>query len=167
MFVIFWRKLRSFLQLPVYDQLQVPIIWVLLGISRAITLVMPFRCFSNILGQSAGTLVCSAILTSTQAQQARRCGGLIRATSEITPWKSLCFQQALVACVLLRRLDVPYVVHFGIIKNKLPGDNQLMKAHAWVAAGPVAVIGGSGNLANFTVVGTFHSNCLSYTNLLV
>lgn len=73
----------------------------------------------------------------------------MRTAAARTPWRSDCFPQALAARVLLRAAGVPHVVTFGLRR----GETDALKAHVWVAAGPVAVTGGSGT--SWTGVGTF------------
>lgn len=152
-----WRKGRTFLSWPLPDQLLVPFVWLLLGLARAIILFIPFRRFAGWLGQSAKTLACTPVITPTQRNRALRLGRIVRASAKITPWESLCFPQAIVACVLLRAVGIPYIMHFGLAKNDDPADKEPMKAHAWVTSGPVAVTGGRGNLFKFTVVGSYIS----------
>lgn len=71
----------------------------------------------------------------------------MRTAATRTPWRSDCFPQALTARLLLRAARVPHTVTFGLRRDAA---GQL-KAHVWVAAGEVAVAGGSG--AAWTRVG--------------
>ena len=160
-----WRKSRSFLKLPFSSKVLVLLVWVLLGLARAIILLMPLRYFSAWLGQSAKTVTYTPILTPEQVYRAKRLGLVVRATANFTPWASVCFPQALVACLLLRLSATPYIMHFGLAKNIDPNEDEPMKAHAWVTAGSVSVTGGRNNLFKFTVVGSYTSPLL--TNLLV
>lgn len=157
---IAWRKVRSFLKLPFSSKVLVPLVWLLLALARAIILLIPFRYFSTWLGQSAKTVTYTPTLTSVQVQRAKRLGQVVRATANVTPWESVCFPQALVACWLLRLMGIPYIMHFGLAKNTDPDESEPMKAHAWVTAGPVAVTGGRNNLFKFTVVASYTSPLL-------
>ncbi|TWG93927.1 transglutaminase superfamily protein [Nocardioides sp. J9] len=66
-------------------------------------------------------------------------GWVVRTAATRTPWRSDCFPQALTARLLLRAARVPHTVTFGLRRDAA---GQL-KAHVWVAAGEVAVTGGS------------------------
>lgn len=157
--VLALRKLRSFWKFPLVDKLLVPIIFMLLGIARAAILVLPFRFYAGLLGQYRQTEVFTPVLVSSEVARARRIGRIVRSTAYVTPWESLCLVQALVASLLLRLLNLPYILHFGLAKNTDPKDKEPMKAHAWVTAGPVAVTGGR-SLSKFTVVGSYVAPCL-------
>ena len=160
MLKILWSKCRAFLKLPLGDQVLVPLVWLMLGIARVTILVIPFRYFSCWLGQSAKTMTYTPVLSTPHAARARRIGHVVRATANVTPWESVCFPQALVACLLLRTSGIPYIMHFGLAKNPDDTGEDPMKAHAWVTAGPVAVTGGRHNLFKFTVVGSYLSPLL-------
>ena len=161
-----WRKWLTFLRLPLGDQALVPLVWLMLGLARVTILFIPFRYFSGWLGQSAKTMTYTPVLDVAETARARRIGRVVRATAKITPWESVCFPQALVACLLLRVSGTPYIMHFGLAKNVDVTDEESMKAHAWVTAGPVAVTGGRGNLFKFTVVGSYLSPLLCDALLL-
>lgn len=123
--------------------------------ARAIILFIPFRYFSRELGQSAKTITYTPVLDASQTIRARHIGQVVRATAKVTPWESVCFSQALVACLLLRISAIPYIMHFGLAKNPDATDEDQMKAHAWVTAGSVAVTDGRHNLFKFTVVASY------------
>jgi len=161
MLAVLWRKWRSFLKLPFKSQILIPLVWLLLGLARAIILLLPFRFFSAWLGNSAKTTIYTPVLLPIQLNRAKSLGQVVRATANITPWESLCFPQALVACLLLRISGIPYIMHFGLARNTEPDCDDPMKAHAWVTAGAVAVTGGRNNLFKFTVVGSYTSPLLA------
>jgi hypothetical protein len=81
--------------------------------------------------------------------RARRIGWVVGTAAARTPWRSDCFPQALTARVLLWAARVPHVVTLGLRRD----DSGALKAHVWVAAGDVAVTGGSGS--TWTGVGSF------------
>jgi hypothetical protein len=151
-----WRKWHTFLAFPLSDKLLVPVVFMLLGLSRLVILTIPFRYYARFLGEYQKTDIFTPVLTTEQNQRVRRIGHIVRATAKITPWESLCLVQAMVASVLLRWWHIPYILHFGLAKNTEPTDNDPMKAHAWVTAGTAAVTGGR-SLFNFTIVGTYVS----------
>lgn len=156
--MVFMRKIKSFISLPLVDQLAFPWIWLLLGLARVVILVVPFRVFSSWLGVYSKVNVYTPDITMIQTRKARRLGCLVRASATVTPWESACFPRALVACFLLRLVGVPYVMHFGLAKNTNSSSEDPMKAHAWVIAGPVSVTGGEG--LEYSVVASYISPLL-------
>lgn len=155
-----WRKWCTFLKLSFSDQVLVPVIWLMLGLARATVLLVPLRYFSSWLGVSTKTAVYTPVLLPSQINRAHSLGRLVRAAANITPWETVCFPQALVACWMLRIVGIPYTMHFGLAKSTDPFEKDPMKAHAWVTAGSIAVTGGRNNLFKYTVVGSFISPLL-------
>lgn len=144
------------------DQLLVPMVFILLGLSRLIILIIPFRHYTRLFGSYHKNEIFTPLLTPKQTQLASRIGRIIRSTATITPWQSLCLVQALVASVLLRFAGVPYILHFGLAKNKDTDDADPMKAHAWVTAGRIPVTGGK-SLFKFSVVASYVSGLTNQT----
>ena len=71
----------------------------------------------------------------------------------VTPWNANCQAQAIAARCLLGLWGVPYALFYGVAS----APQQVMKAHAWVCCGPVAVVGGDA-FNEFTVVAVFDGN---------
>jgi hypothetical protein len=68
------------------------------------------------------------------------------------PWRAVCFQQGLAVQFMLRQRSIPSTMFYGAALEK---PDQL-KAHAWVRADDIDVIGC--DIANrYTVVMTFSS----------
>ena len=145
-------KYHSFTQLPVAVRWRIPVTWCLLGLSRLLVLVLPFRMLAPRLGQRAAAPVVLLVQTS-QLKQLSLLKQLIAVTSKYCPWRANCFAQAITASYWLRRWGIPYSVFFGVARDPM----QRLKAHAWVMAGPVAVSGGYG-FSHFTVVGSYVSD---------
>lgn len=146
------RKLGTFRRLSWREKCWLIPALLLLGICRAVTLLVPFRHLAPLLGHHLKNAVLSLPVSVTQAQQAHRIGRVIRLAARYTPWQSKCLVQAMVARLFLGRYDIPYVFYFGVAKDQV----KQLKAHAWVCAGPVCVTGGNG-LRQFAVVSTFSS----------
>jgi Transglutaminase-like superfamily len=69
-----------------------------------------------------------------------------------TPWRAVCFQQGLAAQFMLRRRSVPSTMFYGAALESA----DKLKAHAWVRAADIDVIGCE--ISNrYTVVMTFSS----------
>jgi hypothetical protein len=68
------------------------------------------------------------------------------------PWRAVCFQQGLAAQFMLRQRSIPSTMFYGAALENA----DTLKAHAWVRAGDIDVIGCE--IANrYTVVMTFSS----------
>ncbi|HEX8191837.1 MAG TPA: lasso peptide biosynthesis B2 protein [Allosphingosinicella sp.] len=53
-----------------------------------------------------------------------------------TPWRVVCFQQALALQILLRRRGIASTLHYGIAQE------DVLKAHVWLSVNGDTVIGG-------------------------
>lgn len=126
-------------------------VWLLLGVSRASILGVPFRHLARLMGRQQGPHAWTPLLTEAQRRRSFAVGRTVRLAARYTPWISNCFPQALAASVLLRLYRVPYALHLGLAPG---GAGQPMRAHAWVVSGPVRVTGGE-SFREFTVVGCF------------
>jgi hypothetical protein len=144
------RKARGFLRQPLFVQFWFVPVWVLLGISKVLIFTIPFQRLAPRLGERTGIAPWVPLLTPEETHRARLIGRVVQMTARYTFWNANCFPQAITARWLLGLYDVPYVFFFGLSRDT--GDG--MKAHAWVAAGPVRVTGGY-SFHQFTVVGCF------------
>ncbi|MFJ9317710.1 lasso peptide biosynthesis B2 protein [Pimelobacter simplex] len=127
--------------------------WVLLGLTRLLTVVLPFGAVRRLLGEPAapsGTAppACPDA-TARDLTWARSVARAIRYAAARTPWTSDCYPQALTARLLLRGARVPHTVVFGL-RRGTAGD---LRAHAWVTVGAATVTGGS--TSAWTPVGRF------------
>lgn len=143
-------RLHNFLSKPRAQRYALPIVWPLLGLSRAMVLLLPFRLLSKLLGAEHGPHPLSCLTTPQQTRRALDIGRTVRWAACHTPWTSNCFAQALAARILLGAAGVPCVTCFGLSRD---GQKELI-AHAWVSVGPIRVCGGDG-LARYKVVGCF------------
>lgn len=149
-----WRqRLRHVLQRSFFELGWFLPGWVVLGLSRAAILCVPFRRLAPWMGRHQGPHPWVPLLTASQQARAGQVGRAVRLAARYTPWTSNCFPQALTASLLLRLYGVPYALYFGLAPGA-PGES--MKAHAWVCSGAINVTGGA-SFAQFTVVGCFTS----------
>ena len=130
--------------------------WTLLGLTRLLTVVLPFRAIRHLLGEQRSPRSVDPAsgpvpppVNARDINRARQIGSAVRTAARRTPWRSDCYPQALTARALLRLARVPHAVTFGVRRD----DAGELKAHAWVSAGKVAVTGGSGQ--SWVGVGTF------------
>lgn len=146
-----WRRL---LALPLFELAWALPAWVMLGITRALVLAVPFRRMAPMLGVHAGIQPWLPLVDARQASRARMIGRLVRRSARFTPWRSNCFNQAITARLLLGLYRVPYVLFFGTIPETDDQGVKHLSAHAWVASGRVRVTGDT-SFGHFAVVGCF------------
>ena len=66
-----------------------------------------------------------------------RIGRIIRAVAEKTPWRSVCFHQAIAAQRILCRRGMAADLHYGVRKQP----DGMIEAHVWVTAQGHPVVG--------------------------
>jgi hypothetical protein len=149
------RAARNFVRWPWFDKAWFLPAWLLLGLSRLVILAAPFRYLAPWLGTPAGVSPWIPLPGSRREATASSIGRVVRRAARCTPWQSNCFPQAVTARILLGLCGVPYSLFFGVACDAGNADSgQKISAHAWVAAGRVAVTGGV-SFGQFTVVGCF------------
>jgi len=130
---------------------------VLLGLGRLAVLLVPFRQIAPALGAAAGTDAQIPLLTPDQRRRALLVGRTVRMAARYAPWQANCFAQAIAASLILRLHHIPYAIFFGLRRASAPASPPApIEAHAWTAAGGVAITGGYG-FDSFTVVAVFHT----------
>ena len=151
------RKMASFARAPLFTKLWLLPAWVLLGLGRLAVLLVPFRQIAPALGTAAGTDAQIPLLTPDQRQRALLVGRTVRMAARYAPWQANCFAQAIAASLILRLHHIPYAIFFGLRRASAPASPPApIEAHAWTAAGGVAITGGYG-FDSFTVVAVFHT----------
>lgn len=146
------RRVRGFVHLGHRDQFRLVAAWSLLGLTRLLILLVPFRVVRRLLGQdhavAADKTSAPAPLDPTSRARARKIGTVVAVAARHTPWTSECYPQALTARLLLTARRIPHRVCFGVRR-----DGAALVAHAWVVAGDITVTGGTEKV--FTEVGSF------------
>jgi len=143
----FKRKRRNFIALPLREKIWCFFAFWLLGVARLMVLILPASQYSRLFGHDMGVLPLSLLVENEQRLRARRIGNVIAAIANITPWRSLCLEQALAIQFFLRWYRIPSVVYFGVARD----EDNTMRAHAWTCVGPVFATGGN-SFSQFTVV---------------
>ncbi|ADL54866.1 hypothetical protein Galf_0830 [Gallionella capsiferriformans ES-2] len=152
------RKVRNFAHLSWFVKTWFLPVWFLLGVSRSLVLIIPFRHLAPRLGVRTGILPWVALVDSGREARALSIARVVQTAASYTPWVSNCFPQAVVARILLGIYCVPYCLFFGVTRDPT---GSTLKAHAWVTAGRVRVTGGE-SFGQFTVLGCFVSPCLAH-----
>lgn len=107
---------------------------VLLGLSRATVLFIPFKRVAPHLGaRQQETPLGESDPNAQGVAQA------IFLVSRHTPWNSNCFAQALAGHVMLRRRRIACTLYLGVLK-----EGESFTAHAWLRNGNLIVTGRNG-----------------------
>jgi hypothetical protein len=121
----------------------------LLGMARAIVLLIPVKRFASLLGRLHAETPAES--TAREAAAAQRVGWAIRFASAYTPWESNCFAQAIAGKLMLRARRISSTLYLGVKKER--GE---LAAHAWLRVGPRIVTGGA-TQPQFTAISCFGS----------
>ncbi|MBL4710637.1 MAG: lasso peptide biosynthesis B2 protein [Flavobacteriales bacterium] len=78
-------------------------------------------------------------------------GKSINKLSNYTPFRSMCFEQALALKFLLNKKGIASTIYLGVLKVE---DESKLKAHAWTRVGNVYPTGNKGK-ESFTIISTF------------
>jgi hypothetical protein len=109
--------------------------FLLLGLSRATILFIPFKRVAPYLGQ-----IRHETPPGTPSSSAPRVAHAIYLVSRNTPWQSNCFTQALAGHLMLRRRRTAGTLYLGV--RKIEG---ALTAHAWLRNGDLIVTGRNGH----------------------
>lgn len=163
------RLVKKYWSLPRLERVGLSMAYVMLGLAWAAIHTVRFKQLVSYLGTSRGISSVVPVVNRSTAVRARRVGWVVQTAARFTPWPSNCFAQTLVAATLLQRLGVPHGIYFGVARDEAsdavaprlgvwtglyqrPAVGSGLKAHAWVASGPCAVVGGR-SFEEFGVVG--------------
>lgn len=146
-------KLGRFVRRPVFIQCWTLPVWFLLGIAKLAIYTVSFRRLLPLLGVPVGVVPWVPLLSAASEDRARQIGEVVRTAARYTPWESNCFPQAVVSRLLLGLYNIDYCLFFGLRRK---GGEDPFDAHAWIAAGRIAVIGRR-SFGKYTVVGVFAS----------
>ena len=141
--MLFWR-------LPSGEKLLAGLALLLIGLATAAVTLLPMRLWRRVLGRPVGAIACTPLLSEDQICCARLLRSAIARAASVAPYRSDCLPQALAGALLCKLYGVPSAVHFGT----RPGESASLLAHAWLAAGPLAVTGGQ-SWDEFSVVACF------------
>jgi len=145
------KRLVHFFRRPVFVQAWTLPVWLLLGFAKIGIYTVSFRRLLPHLGMSAGVAPWVPLLSDEGENRARQISEVVRMASRFTPWESNCFPQAIVSRLLLGLYGIDYCLFFGVRRGK---GQEPFDAHAWIAAGRIAVVGGR-SFRKYTVVGIF------------
>jgi Transglutaminase-like superfamily len=144
------NRLALFWRVPLHEKLLAGFALLLIGLATATVTLLPMGMWRRVLGRSVGGIACTSLLDDRQLDRARLFRTAIARAAAVAPYRSDCLPQAFAGAVLCKLYGVPSAVHFGT----KPGATSGLVAHAWLAAGPLAVTGGH-SWNDYSVVACF------------
>lgn len=120
---------------------------MLLGISNLLIKLVSFKRLIRLISNS--DTAAQPVLTPRQAMRLNWLRRVILSVSRRTPWRSMCFEQAITASLILKVLGISHQISFG-----LNTDNDKLKAHAWLKVNDIWVTGFMTSM-DFTAVSVF------------
>lgn len=123
--------------------------WFLLAISRSMLVFLPFKKIIPVLGSVGGKVLPQVTINEPLLSDIKL--AIIRAC-RYSPWRTMCFERALTAKMMLKRRKFVSTIFFGVYKDP----TNKLNAHAWVKTGEYVITGG-GNLNYYTVLSSFSS----------
>jgi len=127
--------------------------WIFLAVSRIVLLFVPFKKIVPILGKQVSLQETEQNIIQSDLQwvQLHQLAIAIARGCHYSFWRTLCFEQAIAAKLMLRRRGFKSIIYFGIYKNPV---TQNIEAHAWVNVNGFIITGGR-NLNLYSVVSSF------------
>lgn len=132
------RKLQAIRRLSAFSIFWLPFILVTLGFARAAILALTFKRLSPVLGTKLDSLSATTKISARQYKRAVQISKAVQMVARNVPWVANCFPQAIAARILLGVYRIPYVLFFGLRRDRR---TQELLAHAWVVSGELVVTG--------------------------
>lgn len=138
-------QVRRFFRLGWDERTMVAEAFLFFVTARLVLAAVPFRWVAAWLGTfvPAGTTTIAPARTPLDAQQRSvviATGSVVAHVSRAAGFEATCLSEAIAARLMLRRRDIPTVLHFGVCR---PNGEERLEAHAWLEADAINVTGGS------------------------
>lgn len=122
--------------------------WSALLLGRVILICLPFKKIAprlrNKIAESSDAIVNQYSCCEETALSVKR-------ACRYAPWRTMCFEQAIAAKLMLNRRKIKSELYFGVYKNEITG---IVQAHAWLKCGNMIITGGH-NLDKFKIISAF------------
>ena len=143
-----FSQFRNFVFLPFGKKLLFLEAFTYLIISRVLTSSYSFKHLAQKLGEPMKQS--STQVDEAQLMVSKNVGKMVKKASANSPFRSLCFEQALTVKFMLNRRKIPTTIYFGVKKDA----EESLHAHAWTRVGNVFLTGSKGK-DSYTVISTF------------
>jgi hypothetical protein len=125
--------------------------FILMLMSAVALRLVHFRRIAPLLGKTMEGIAYVPLANAHELSNARMVRRTVLRAARLSPLRSDCLPQAIVAAILCRLLRVPAAVHLGV---KLDEGPRKIDAHAWVCSGREAICGGR-SFGRYTPVSCF------------
>lgn len=123
-------------------------VFLLSALARLIILFVPFKHLSRFFGKSENSL--SGNYPENKVTLIQEIGLAVSRVAKHTPWRCMCFEQGLIAKVLLSLHGIGSTLIFGVAT---PNHGKI-QAHAWLRCGDILVVGGE-KIEKFGIIASF------------
>jgi hypothetical protein len=118
----YYRRLK---ELSWRDRLLLAETTATLAAASFVIRVLPFR---TVVGALTRRPIGVEADPSASFKQIARAGWAIEACARLLPWRIVCFQKGLTMQWMLRRRDIPSLLHYGVAQDEQRG----LSAHVWI-----------------------------------
>ena len=122
--------------------------WIGLAFARFLTACFPFRVIARMMN----TPIIKRRNGLAIEIEGPRISTAIRRAGRRSPWRTMCFEQALAARFLLRRRGMGATITFGVCK----AETGKINAHAWLDCESKRITGGE-DIQRFEIIAVFSS----------
>ena len=143
-------KILSFFRVSNQAKLLFLEAFVLIAVARIAVRFYPFKRIASILGDHSKELPEHA-LTLEEKRYFQQFSIAIGRAAQVAFWRTLCYEQALTAKMMLKRRNIDSTIYIGMMRKK--EDNQL-EGHAWLRTGNYIVTGKT-DFSKYVIVGVF------------
>ncbi len=133
-----FKKAHRFIKLDLKQQFIYLETFLSLSVSRLLILILPFRRLAKFMGREQSES--NFQISETDLRKVKEIGKIVKKVSLYVPYRSQCFEQALVIKFMLNRRGISSTIYFGVAND----DPHQLKAHAWVRSGNYIVSGNRG-----------------------
>lgn len=121
---------------------------LLSAVARLAVLLFPFHRIAASLQSGKNPMI--GALSAEKATIVEEIALAVTRVARYTPWRCMCLEQGLMAKVLLRHMDIPSTLVFGVATQA----ESTIVAHAWLHCGQKLVVGEKG-MSGFKVIASF------------
>lgn len=122
---------------------------LLIAIARIAIRFFSFKKLLTYLGTPQIELPIEA-LSEAEQNSLKQIGKSIKRASRAAFWRTMCYEQAITAKLMLRRRKIDTTIYIGMMKSNEKG----LEGHAWIRSGDY-IVTGNFELEKYVVVGFF------------
>lgn len=119
-----------------------------LSVSRLLIFFFSFKYVAKNLGEPMKESLQEA--SEEKLFLSKNIGRMVKKASSYSPFRSLCFEQALATKFMLKRRGIPCTIYFGVAQST----DIALKAHSWTRVGDRYITGEKGR-ENYQIISTF------------